>query len=78
MKIKTLSDGSAWARIHYLNVSKNPYAQSSYFANDNEIKYCVNNQNRFSLMQYVDYFKDKSNKYEFLLTYPSILPEGYT
>ena len=73
MKIKTLSDGSAWARIHWLDVSSN----ATYFANEAEVKYCINQSNRFSLMGYVEYFKSKENKYEFMLTYPALSSTGY-
>ena len=68
MQVKTLSDGSAWARIHWLDVSSN----TTYFQNEAEVLYCINQSNRFSLMQYIDYFKSKENKYEFMLTYPRI------
>ena len=73
MKTKTLSDGSAWARIHWLDVNSN----ATYFKDEAEVKYCVNQSNRFSLMGYVDYFKSKDNKYEFILTYPALSSTGY-
>ncbi len=69
MKIKTLSDGSAWARIHWLDVTTNTTA---YFANEAEVQECINQTNRFSLIKYIDKFKSKNNQYEFMLTYPKI------
>ena len=49
MKIKTLDDGSTWARIHWLNVIKD----KTYFANATEVADCVKS-NRFSKMGLVD------------------------
>lgn len=72
MKIKTLSDGSAWARIYWLDVSTN----ATYFANTTQALECTNQTNRFSLMKFVDKFKSIANKYEFMLTYPA-LSSGY-
>ena len=71
MKTKIMPDGSAWARIHYLDVSTN----ATYFANANEVKQC-NEANRFSQMGIVDSFKTSSGIYEFMLTYPN-LSSGY-
>ena len=52
MKTKVLSDGSAWARIHWLDVS----TDKTCFANDNEVAFC-DKPNRFSRMGLVDHFK---------------------
>jgi uncharacterized membrane protein len=71
MKTKIMSDGSVWARIHYLDVSTN----ATYFANANEVNQC-NEANRFSQMGIVDSFKTSSGVYEFMLTYPN-LSSGY-
>lgn len=58
MRIKTLEDGSAWARINWLNVIKD----ATYFSTANnattgmpETKYC-HAVNRFSMMEYIDNF----------------------
>ena len=50
MKIKELSDGSVWARIHWLDVTND----ATYFTNATEVAYCTNKTNRFSLMGNVD------------------------
>lgn len=71
MKLKILSDGSAWARIHWLDVS----VIKTYFANESEVANC-NEANRFSKMGSVENFKTSSGVYEFMLTYPRI-SEGY-
>lgn len=52
MKVKTLSDGSAWARIHWLDVT----TTNTYFADNDEVAFC-NQPNRFSRMGLVDHFK---------------------
>lgn len=62
MKTKLLDDGSAWARINYLDVTES----EDYFDNDAEVLECTNKDNRFSLMKYVDEFRAKR-----------LLPEGY-
>lgn len=54
MKTKVLSDGSAWARIHWLDVTN----EKTWFTT-NEVQFC-NASNRFSRMGLVDHFK--SNK----------------
>lgn len=54
MKTKVLSDGSAWARIHWLDVTN----EQTWFTKD-EVQFC-NASNRFSRMGLVDHFK--SNK----------------
>ena len=51
MRIKFLDDGSAWARIHWLNVIKD----ATYFANATEADQCIA-VNRFSNMKNVDKF----------------------
>lgn len=52
MKTKVLSDGSAWARIHWLDVS----TDKTCFVDDNEVAFC-DKPNRFSRMGLVDHFK---------------------
>lgn len=66
MKVKTLPDGSAWARIHWLDVTNT----KSWFTQD-EVDYC-DLPNRFSRMGVVDHFKQNNNTYEFMLTYPRL------
>jgi hypothetical protein len=76
MKLKTLEDGSAWARIHYLDVTND----KTFFADASEVAKCTNKNNRYSRMGDVDKF-NAGGEYEFMLTYPSIkktLPAGYT
>ena len=68
MKLKTLSDGSAWARIHWLDVS----SKVEWFANASEVALCINQSNRYSRMGIVDTFKSTDGYYEFMLTYPSL------
>ena len=68
MKIKTLDDGSTWARIHWLDVSETV----EWFASEAEVAYCVDKSNRYSRMGNVDEFKDANGIYEFMLTYPSL------
>lgn len=66
MKTKVLSDGSAWARIHWLNVT----TTKTWFTTS-EVPFC-NKANRFSLMGLVEHFVGLSGKYEFMLTYPTL------
>lgn len=68
METKVLSDGSVWARIHWLNVS----TTKEWFANAAEVTKCVNKDNRYSRMGIVDLFQGENGKYEFMLTYPSL------
>lgn len=67
MKVKVLSDSSVWARIHWLNVTTN----KTWFANASEVAFC-DESNRFSRMGLVEHFLQNNNKYEFMLTYPSL------
>ena len=68
MEIKSLDDGSVWARIHYLDVSR----LVEWFANKSEIMKCIDKTNRYSRMGIVDMFKQTNGTYEFMLTYPSL------
>ena len=68
MKIKTLSDGGAWARIHWLDVT----TDKTWFANASEVAKCTDKTNRYSRMGIVDLFKTSKGVYEFMLTYPSL------
>ena len=61
MKTKTLSDGSAWARIHWLDVANG----KPYFANEAEVQECIDKTNRFSMLKSINHF------------YTSCLPAGY-
>lgn len=72
MKTKVLSDGSAWARIHWLNLT----TDKTVFANDAEVAFC-NKTNRFSRLGLVDHFKSIDGAYEFMLTYPSLSATAY-
>lgn len=72
MKTKALSDGSGWARIHWLDVTND----NTYFANNDEVAFC-NKKNRFSKMGLVDHFKTENGVYEFMLTYPRMSSTGY-
>lgn len=63
MKTKVMPDGSAWARIHWLDLT----TEKTPFANANEVGFCDDKTNRFSKMNLVDHFK----VYE-------PLPDGYT
>jgi hypothetical protein len=76
MKIKTLPDGSAWARIHWLDVSADPSNKALYFANEDEVAYCVDKSNRFSLMGLVDRFY--RSRYILTNLMPSLLESNYT
>lgn len=68
MKMKTLDDGSAWARIHWLDVT----ATKTWFTSDTEVMKCIDKTNRYSRMSIVDKFKTSNGVYEFMLTYPSL------
>jgi hypothetical protein len=75
MRLKTLGDGTVWARIHWLDVTTN----KSWFTKS-EVDKCLNQNNRYSRMGVVDKYK-YNGEYEFMLTYPSMsktLPNGYT
>lgn len=75
MKVKGLDDGSTWARIHHLDVSRD----KQWFTSA-EVTKCLNKHNRYSRMGIVDKYKSGS-EYEFMLTYPSMkktVPAGYT
>lgn len=73
MPIKTLDDGSAWARIHWLDVTSN----KSWFANAAEVQECLNQSNRYSRMNQVENFINSEGYYEFMLTYPRLSATGY-
>ena len=60
---KVMPDGSAWARIYWLDLNN----QLSVFADADEVAFCDDQSNRFSRMGLVD--KWKKSEY---------LPEGYT
>lgn len=73
MKIKTLPDRTAWARIHNLDLTEK---KSSFIAD--EVNDC-DVFGKYSKMGLVDGFKNSN--YEFMLTYPSMqtaLPNEYT
>jgi hypothetical protein len=70
MKTKTLSDGSAWARIHWLDVSKIPT-----FFTTAEVNECIAS-NRYSQMQHVDKFVGK--KFTITNLMPEVAAANYT
>ena len=75
MEVKGLEDGSAWAKIHELNIGT--YKQ--WFANAAEADDC-NKNNRYSKLGIAPNFINSDNTYEFMLTYPNmkkVVPEGY-
>ncbi len=55
MKVKTLSDGSAWARIHWLDVT----TDKTVFTGAKDVAFC-NESNRFSRMGLIDHFRRKA------------------
>jgi hypothetical protein len=67
MKLTSLEDGSAWARIHWLDVS----STASWFS-ASEVAKCTNRSNRYSRMGIVDKFRDVDGKYEFMLRHPQL------
>lgn len=71
MPVKLLSDGSAWARIHWIDFS----ISQDYFTTA-QVQECTNQSNRFSLMKYIDNFKTANGVYEFMLTYPQHNTKG--
>ena len=75
MKLKALDDGTTWARINWLDVTR----EKAWFTSS-EVTKCINKNNRYSRMGIVDKYK-YNGEYEFMLTYPSMnksLPSGYT
>lgn len=73
MPIKVLNDGSAWARIHWLDVTSN----KTWFTNANEVAECLNQPNRYSRMGQVENFIGADGSYEFMLTYPRLSLTDY-
>lgn len=81
MKIKVLPDKSAWARIHWLDVTgreteKETTGRNPYFNSNEEVAFC-DEVNRFSKMGLVDHFKNNDGVYEFMLTHPKISEVDY-
>ena len=72
MPVKTLNDGSAWARIHWLDVT----GPKSWFANAAEVAECLDKSNRFSRMGVVEQFAGKRVKLTNLL--PPINATNYS
>lgn len=72
MKIKTLNDGSAWARINWLNVAQD----KTVFANAAEVAECTTATNRYSRMGIVDKFVGK--KFQIVNLMPAINTTNYT
>ena len=68
MEIKSLDDGSVWARIHYLDVSR----LEEWFADEAEVMKCIDKTNRYSRMGIVDMFKQTNGTFEFMIMYPSL------
>ena len=77
MRVKMIDyDGSAWARLHYLDRR----TDKTLFANASEVLDC-DKSNRYSKMGMANKFQSSDGNYEFMLTYPSLkkmLPNGYT
>ena len=73
MPIKVLNDGSAWARIHWLDVTSN----KTWFTNANEAAECLNQSNRYSRMGQIENFVGADGSYEFMLTYPRLSLTDY-
>ena len=71
MPIKSLDDGSIWARIHWLDVT----GPKSWFANATEVAECLNQSNRFSRMGVVDQFKSTRIKITNLM--PAVHTDNY-
>lgn len=72
MPIKVLNDGSAWARIHWLDVTSN----KTWFSNANEVAECLNQPNRYSRMGAVDQFKSTKIKITNLM--PAVHTDNYS
>ena len=72
MPIKHLPDGSAWARINWLDVKTN----KTVFASTSEVAQCINQSNRFSLMGRVDDFIGKRFKITNLM--PAVTSVNYS
>ena len=75
MKTKILNDGSAWARIHWLDVTN----EKTWFTTA-EVSECLGKYNRYSRMGIIDKYK-ANGQFEFMLTYPSLVTNvasGYT
>lgn len=73
MEIKSLDDGSVWARIHYLDVAR----LDEWFADEAEVMKCIDKTNRYSRMGIVDMFRQSDGTFEFMLDYPTALPGYY-
>jgi hypothetical protein len=67
MKTRVLPDGSAWARIYWLDLE----FEKTPFASNAEVESCEAS-NRFSKLGLVDHFKTSEGVYEFMLTYPKL------
>ena len=67
MKTKTLSDGSAWARVFY---HKN-HAGNVLFTSIDEVLNTTTTD-KFSRLNQLSHFKGPDNKYEFLLTFKAL------
>lgn len=66
VKITTLPDNSAWARVFY---HKN-HAGTVLFTSVNEVLN-TNTENKFSCLYLLDQLKGSDGKYEFMLTFPA-------
>lgn len=72
MPIKTLSDGSAWARIHWLDVSNN----ATYYTDANQVMKCLDQTNRYSRMGMVDQYQGK--KFTITNLMPAVNTNNYS
>lgn len=72
MKIKTLEDGSAWARVFY----HDNQSGSQLFTSYDEIM-DTDSIYKYSKLNILSNFIGNDNKYEFMLTYPTDFPGQY-
>lgn len=63
---KVLPDNSHWLLLNYLDVG----SKAECFASNDEVEWCTNKSNRYSIMKLADLFKNSSGVYEFMLEYP--------
>lgn len=72
MKIQVLDDGSAWARVFYHDNQGGSQLFTSYAEIMN-----TDSTYKYSKLNALSNFIGKDNKYEFMLTYPTDLPNQY-
>ena len=72
MPVKSLEDGSVWARIYWLNLT----TDKTVFASNAEVDECLNKANRFSRMGVVDRFIGK--RFSITNLMPAVSADNYT